>query len=98
MTAENCKSPVPEGHEDPHRKCKNVGRDPRICPSIADPENHLRYPEVCGEVVRVEEDPNLGFMNELAKKYPGLDRYPYHRPGDERIVLYVQPRHTTQTG
>jgi hypothetical protein len=34
----------------------------------------------------------------MAKKCLGVDRYPNHQPGDERIVLYVEPRHTTQMG
>jgi len=24
--------------------------------------------------------------------------YPLHQPGDERIVVYVRPQHTTQMG
>jgi PPOX class probable F420-dependent enzyme len=80
------------------QKYKNVGRDPQIALSIVDPENHLRYIEIRGEVVRVEEDPNIDFISYMAKKYLGVDRYPNHRPGDERIVLYVEPRHTTQMG
>ena len=80
------------------QKYKNVGRDPRISLSIVDPENHLRYLEVRGEVVRVEEDPDLDFISSMSKKYLDVDRYPFHQPGDERIVLYVEPRHTTQMG
>lgn len=80
------------------QKHRNLQRDPRISLSIVDPENHLRYIEIRGEVVRVEEDPNLDFISSMAKKYLGVDRYPYHQPGDERIVLYVQPRHTTRMG
>ncbi|MDQ3386002.1 MAG: PPOX class F420-dependent oxidoreductase [Actinomycetota bacterium] len=80
------------------QKYKNVGREPRLALSIVDPENPYRYLEVRGEVVRVEEDPNNDFINAMAKKYLGVDEYPYHQPGDERIVLYIQPEHTTQMG
>lgn len=80
------------------QKHKNLGREPRIALSIVDPENPYRYIEVRGEVVRVEEDPNLDFINAMAKKYIGVEEYPYHQPGDERIILYVEPRHTTQMG
>ncbi len=62
------------------------------------PENPYRYLEVRGEVVRIEEDPDLDFINSMAKKYLGLNKYPNHRPGDERVVLFVRPRHTTQMG
>jgi PPOX class probable F420-dependent enzyme len=80
------------------QKYKNVNRDPRIALSLVDPENPYRYLEIRGEVERIEEDPNLDFINALAKKYLGMDEYPYHQPGDERVVLYVKPEHTTQMG
>jgi hypothetical protein len=28
----------------------------------------------------------------------GEDIYPWHRPGDERVVLVVRPEHTTTMG
>lgn len=80
------------------QKYRNVGREPRIALSIVDPENPYRYLEVRGEVANIEEDPNLDFINAMAKKYLGMDEYPYHQPGDERVVVFVSPRHTTQMG
>jgi PPOX class probable F420-dependent enzyme len=80
------------------QKYKNVGRDPRIAVSIVDPENPYRYLEVRGEVTEIEEDPNLDFINAMAKKYLGMDEYPYHQPGDERVIFYLKPEHTTQMG
>ncbi len=77
------------------QKYKNVGREPRIALSILDPENPYRYLEVRGEVERIEEDPDNDFINEMAKKYMGKDVYPFHQPGDERVVLFVRPDHTT---
>lgn len=80
------------------QKYKNVSRDPRIAVSMVDPENPYRYLEIRGQVERIEEDPKLDFINAMAKKYLGMDEYPYHQPGDERVVLYVKPEHTTQQG
>lgn len=80
------------------QKYKNVTRDPRIAVSLVDPENPYRYLEIRGETTKFEEDPNNDFINAMAKKYLGVDEYPYHQPGDERIVLYVKPEHTTQMG
>jgi hypothetical protein len=65
---------------------------------MVDPDNPYRYLEIRGEVVRIEEDPNTDFINSMAKKYLGMDQYPYHQPGDERVVVFVKPRHTTQMG
>ena len=80
------------------QKYKNVSRDPRIAFSIVDPENPYRYLEIRGEVTKVEEDPNLDFINAMAKKYLDQDEYPFHQPGDERVVVFVEPKHTTQMG
>ena len=80
------------------QKYRNLQRDPRIALSIVDPENPFRYLEIRGEVTRVEEDLNIDFISSMAKKYLGLDRYPNHRPGDERVVVFVRPEHTTQMG
>jgi PPOX class probable F420-dependent enzyme len=78
------------------QKYKNLNRDPRLALSIVDPENPLRYLEIRGVVDRIEEDPDLDFINSMSKKYLGKDKYPNHRPGDERVVVFVRPEHTTK--
>ncbi len=80
------------------QKYRNLQRDPRIALSITDPNLLERYLEIRGKVVRFDEDPNLDFINSMAKKYLGLDRYPWHQPGDERVVIVVQPEHATYQG
>lgn len=80
------------------QKFQNVKRDPRISLSIVDPANPFRYIEVRGVVARIDEDPNLDFINSMAKKYIGQEKYPYHQPGDERVVVVIEPQHTTQMG
>ena len=80
------------------QKYRNLQRDPRVALSMVDPENPYRYLEIRGELTQVEEDPNLDFIDSIAKKYLGMDKYPYHQPGDERVILYVKPHHTTQMG
>lgn len=80
------------------QKYKNVQREPRIALSIVDPENPFRYLEIRGKVVAIEPDPELDFINSMAKKYLGQDKYPWNRPGDERVVVVVEPEHTTGMG
>jgi hypothetical protein len=69
---------------------------PRIALSIVDPEDPYRYLEVRGVVERIEEDPELTFIDSMAKKYRGDDEYKNHRPSDERVVVIVQPELTTE--
>jgi PPOX class probable F420-dependent enzyme len=80
------------------QKYRNVQRDARIALSIVDPENPYRYLEIRGTVVEIREDPDRAFINSMAKKYMDQDVYPWHRPGDERVVIVVQPERTTQMG
>ena len=78
------------------QKYRNVKRDPRIPLSIVDPEDPYRYLEIRGVVERIDEDPDLAFINSMSKKYRGEDKYKNHRPGDERVVVFVRPDHTTK--
>ncbi|GHO90467.1 putative pyridoxamine 5'-phosphate oxidase [Reticulibacter mediterranei] len=78
------------------QKFRNLQRDPRLALSIVDPNDPYRALEIRGKVVRIEEDPDLHFLNALTKRYLGRDTYPFHQPGMEHFVLVVQPEHLTQ--
>jgi hypothetical protein len=80
------------------QKYRNVKREPRVAVSIVDPNNPYRYLELRGKVVAIEDDPQLDFINAMAKKYLGQDKYPWVRPQDERVVIVIEPEHTTQMG
>ena len=80
------------------QKYRNVKRDPAIALSIVDPSNPFRYLEIRGKVINIEEDPNNRFIDSMAKKYMGRDKYPFHQPGDERVVVVVEPEHTSHMG
>ena len=77
------------------QKFRNLQHDPRIALCIIDPKNPYRHLEIRGKVVRIEEDPDLHFLNGLTKRYLDRDTYPWHQPGDKHFVLVVQPEHTT---
>jgi hypothetical protein len=66
---------------------RNLNRDPRIALSTVNPE-----------VVRIDEDLGLDFINSMTKMYLGMDKYPYRQPADERVVIFMCPEHTTQMG
>lgn len=100
-------TPVWAGHADGNimfsltkgrQKYRNLMASPAIALSATDPENPYRYLEIRGTVARVDEDPDNAFINSMAKKYMDQDVYPFHQPGDERVVIVVEPEHTTQMG
>jgi len=77
------------------QKYRNLSRDPHIALSIVDPNDPYRYLEVRGTVEHIDEDENNKFIDSMAKKYINQDVYPFHQPGDERVIVVVKPEHTT---
>lgn len=80
------------------QKYRNLRREPRVALAITDPENPYRYLEVRGRLDRVETDEGNAFINAMAKKYMDLETYPYTSPDEQRIVLFVEPEHSTSMG
>ena len=80
------------------QKFRNLNTNPAVALSAIDPDNSYRYLEVRGRVVSLEDDTELAFVNSMAKKYMGLDKYPNHRPGDERVVISIEPTGASSMG
>jgi len=80
------------------QKYRNLQNDPSIALSGIDPENPYRYLELRGVVERFDDDSSNAFIDSMAKKYMDKDKYPFHQPGDERVVTVVKPSHATTMG
>jgi PPOX class probable F420-dependent enzyme len=80
------------------QKDRNVRRNPRVAMAIIDPDNPYRYLEIRGRVVEITEDGAAEHINKMAKKYLGVDKYPYAQPGEVRVLYKIQPEHTTMMG
>ena len=74
------------------RKDRNMRSDPRVSLSISDPDNPYRYLEVRGSVVEITEDGADEHIDSMAKKYMGVDKYPYRQPGEVRVVYKIEPQ------
>ena len=79
-------------------KDKNVRRDPRVTLTLIDPDNPYRYMEVRGRVVDITEKGADQHINKLAKKYLGVDKYPYAQPGEVRVLYRVRPERVHGNG
>lgn len=75
------------------QKDRNVRRDPRVSMAILDPENPYRYLEIRGRVVEITKQGAAEHIDFLAKKYLGVDKYPYAQPGEVRVLYKVKPEH-----
>ncbi|MEX0749181.1 MAG: PPOX class F420-dependent oxidoreductase [Dehalococcoidia bacterium] len=72
-------------------KVQNLRRDARVSVSIADMENPYQYVEIRGRVVDMTTEGAPEHIDRLANKYLGQDTYPYNQPGDQRIIMKVEP-------
>ena len=79
-------------------KDKNLQREPRVSMSILDPDNPYRYLEVRGRVIERTAAGADEHINKMAKKYLGVDEYPYRRPGEQRVLYKIKPEHTSPRG
>ena len=80
------------------RKDRNIRRDPRVSLAVSDPDNPYRYLEVRGKVVEVTEKGADDHINQMAKKYLGVDVYPYRQPGEVRVLYKIQPDRFSSMG
>jgi PPOX class probable F420-dependent enzyme len=80
------------------QKYRNVKHNPNVALSIVDEANPYRYLEIRGTVDEIVEDEGNAFINSMAKKYIDQDQYPWHQPGDHRVIVRVLPAKTTSMG
>jgi len=69
----------------------NVLRDPRVAISIVDQNNPLDMTASRGRVEKIIPDYDYLHANKLTKKYLGLDKYPFRRDGEKRIIFKIKP-------
>jgi len=80
------------------QKDRNLRRDPRVSLAIIDPDNPYRYLELRGRVVEITEQGAADHIDKMAKKYLGVDKYPYKNPAEVRVMYKIQPDHATMMG
>lgn len=79
-------------------KDRNIRRDPRVSLVILDPDNPYRYLGIQGRVVEITEEGADAHIDRLAKKYLGVDRYPYRQPGEVRVIYKIKPERVSTLG
>jgi PPOX class probable F420-dependent enzyme len=72
-------------------KQKNFARDPRIALSIVDQNNPYNMASIRGKVVDQTTSGADEHIDKLAKKYLGVDKYPFRSLGEKRIILKIKP-------
>lgn len=72
-------------------KTRNLERDPRVALAISDAQNPYSYVEIQGRVVAMTEEGASEHIDKMAMKYMGKEKYPFHRPGDVRVIVKIEP-------
>lgn len=81
------------------RKVQNIQTNPNVGLSILDPDDPYRYVSVRGKVEEITEDGADKHIDELAKRYMGVDEYPNR--GDEqgpRVIVKIRPEEVLTGG
>ncbi len=74
-------------------KYKNITRDPRVAVSVVDASNPYNMVSIRGiveDIIRGKEADD--HIDALAKRYLGVDRYPFRREDEERVIIRIKPK------
>jgi PPOX class probable F420-dependent enzyme len=70
---------------------RNLERDPRITLEVQNFENPYEYVEIRGRVAERTHEGADEHIDLLAKKYLDVDKYPMRQPGEQRVIIRVEP-------
>ncbi|NJN97040.1 MAG: PPOX class F420-dependent oxidoreductase [Anaerolineales bacterium] len=73
------------------QKDKNLKKNGTATMLLVDPENPFFWVEVRGRVVEITSEGSDAQIDSLAKKYLGVDTYPFRREGEVRLIYKIQP-------
>lgn len=79
-------------------KDRNMRRDARVAISVTDPDNPYRALMIRGRVTRIDLDGADVVIDGLAKKYMGVDSYPFRKPDEQRVTYFIEPTRVSAMG
>jgi PPOX class probable F420-dependent enzyme len=80
------------------QKDRNMRSNPMVALALNDPRNPYRYIQVRGRVVEITEQGAAEHIDQMAKKYLGVDKYPYAAEGEIRVIYRIEPLHVQFMG
>ena len=70
------------------RKTQNLRKDPRIIVSVQDRTDPQAYAVFHGKA-RITETGADENIDKLAKRFMGVDKYPFRQPGEKRVLVRI---------
>jgi PPOX class probable F420-dependent enzyme len=77
---------------------RNLERDPRVTLTVQNMENPYEYLEVRGRVADRTHEGADAHIDAMAKKYLDKDEYPFRQPGEQRVIIRVEPERARVRG
>lgn len=74
------------------QKLKNIQRDPRVALDVVSSQDPYNIVALRGRVVEVTREGADAHIDKLAKKYLGRDSYPFRAPGEQRVIIRIEPQ------
>ena len=71
-------------------KWRNIEADPRVGISVSPVDKPYVNFSIKGRVIEMRTGDGDEVIDRLAKKYLGVDEYPYRSPGEVRVTLVVE--------
>lgn len=79
-------------------KARNIRRNPRVSLAVWNAENPYQQAMIRGKAVEMWTKGADEVIDRLTKKYMGVDKFPFNRPGETRVTVYVEPDHVMVLG
>ena len=77
---------------------KNIRRDPRVTLTVLNQENPYEFVSIRGRLAEDTHDGADEHIDSLAKKYMGVDSYPFRQEGEQRITFEIEPQRVIHHG
>ena len=77
---------------------RNLERDPRVTLTVQNMDNPYQYLEIRGRAATPEREGADEHIDAMAKKYMDKDEYPLRQPGEQRVIIRVEPEHAKVWG
>lgn len=74
---------------------RNLERDPRLTLTVLNLQNPYEYVTIRGRATEITDQGADEHIDALAKKYLGVDSYPYRTPTETRVKVLVEAEHVT---
>ena len=78
-------------------KPEHLRRDGRAAVTVIDPQDGHKWVSVSGTAELSHEGADAQ-IDKLAKKYLGVDEYPYRKPEEQRVNVRITPEHVDSAG